>query len=38
MGRISPNNAIRVTEVGGNDVSVKLTEAGTMGLQQMVLH
>ena len=29
MGRISPNNAIRVTEVGGNDVSVKLTEAGT---------
>ena len=29
VGVISPNNAIRVTEVGGNDVSVKLTEAGT---------
>ena len=29
LGVISPNNAIRVTEVGGNDVSVKITEAGT---------
>ena len=24
---LSPNNAIRVTEVGGNDVSVKITES-----------
>ena len=29
VGVISPNSAIRVTEVGGNDVSVKITEAGT---------
>ena len=29
LGIISPNSAIRVTEVGGNDVSVKITEAGT---------
>ena len=29
LGVLSPNNAIRVTEVGGNDVSVKITEAGT---------
>ena len=26
---LSPNSAVRVTEVGGNDVSVKITEAGT---------
>ena len=25
LGVLSPNNAIRVTEVGGNDVSVKIT-------------
>ena len=29
VGLISPNSALRVTEVGGNDVSVKVTEAGT---------
>ena len=29
VGVISPNNVLRVTEVGGNDVSVKITEAGT---------
>ena len=29
LGVLSPNNAVRVTEVGGNDVSVKITEAGT---------
>ena len=29
LGIISPNSAIRVTEVGGNDVSIKVTEGGT---------
>ena len=29
VGVISPNSALRVTEVGGNDVSVKVTEGGT---------
>ena len=29
VGVISPNSARRVTEVGGNDVSVKVTEGGT---------
>ena len=29
VGVISPNSALKVTEVGGNDVSVKITEAGT---------
>jgi hypothetical protein len=29
LGVLSPNSAVRVTEVGGNDVSVKITEAGT---------
>jgi len=29
VGVISPNSALRVTEVGGNDVAVKVTEGGT---------
>ena len=29
VGVISPNSALRVTEVGGNDVSIKVTEGGT---------
>ena len=29
LGVLSPNIAIRVTEVGGNDVSIKVTEGGT---------
>ena len=29
LGVLSPNNAVRVTELRGNDVSDKLTEAGT---------
>ena len=28
VGVISPNSTLRITEVGGNDVSVKVTDPG----------